>query len=345
MPNTPITPELLDRYLSGQCSPEETARVEEWYAMQQGEKNYLARLSDLEQQLLEEETLKNIHSKIGLPLDPVVQVPKKSTFLRQRLFQLGFAASLLLAAWSIWYFFPGTEVNTSAIVRPKQQQDSVHFVNNEAKLITHILPDGTKVCLHPHAELIYLKIFRGQFRQVEFKGEGFFEVAHDTSRPFFIQSDKMQIRVLGTKFNVKASPSQAIFQVSVVSGSVAVSSIAESNKTNLEAVILKPNQQALFEVATQHLTTIENFPQAKKEIFEPVTVSFYDTPIAEVAKQLERQFNIRIQLANQALSGCTLTADFSHQNLSDILEAMCETLDATYTLSGDILIFNGLGCE
>ncbi len=344
MPNSPITPELLDKYLSGQCSPEESAKVEEWYAMQPGEKNYLARLSDLERQLLEEETLKNIHTKIGLQSNPLEKTPRKMVF-RRRLFQLGVAASLLLAAWSIWYFVPGTEVNTSAIVRPKQQQDWIHFVNKEAKLITHVLPDGTEVCLHPNAELVYPQTFRRQFRQIVFNGEGFFAVAHDASRPFFIQSDKMQIRVLGTKFNVKALPNQAIFQVAVVSGSVAVRSIAEPGKANLKVVILKPNQQALFEVATQHLTTVEIFPQAKKEIFEPVSVSFYDAPLAEVAKQLERQFKVRIQLADQALSGCTLTADFSNQNLSDILEAMCETLDATYTLSGDILIFNGLGCE
>lgn len=344
-----MLPELLDKYLSGSCTAEETRRVEAWYAAQRGEKDVLSSLSDLDKQLLEEETLKKIRSTIGIPFESQEEPPKKLTFWRNRVFQMGMAASFLLICWGSWSYFqaqtPTTEDALFGIIEPIKANSAVRFINKEAKLVTHRLPDGTKVCLHPNAELTYPKTFEGKTRQVTFIGEGFFDVAHDSLHPFLIQSDKMQIRVLGTKFNVKALPKQAIFQVSVVSGSVAVRSITEKGKTNPETIILKPQQKALFEVATNHLTALETVAETKKEIFEPISINFNDTPVRDVVNQLEKRFNIHIQLSDKALSKCLLTADFNNQSLPLILEILCTSLDVTYTLSDDTLILKGVGCE
>lgn len=345
-----MSPELLDKYLSGQCTSEETLRVEAWYAAQRGEKDVLSTLSDLDKQLLEEETLKKIKTTLGVPFDNQEETPKKLSFWRNRVFQMGMPASFLLVCWAGWFYFQTTtpaktEDALFGIIEPIKEDAIIRFVNKEAKLITHRLPDGTQVCLHPNAELSYPKAFEGKTRQVTFIGEGFFDVAHDSLHPFLIQSNKMQIRVLGTKFNVKALPKQAIFQVSVVSGSVAVRSMTEKGKASLETIILKPQQKALFEVATNHLTALETVAEAKKEIFEPISINFNDTPVREVINQLERQFNIQIQLSDKALSKCLLTADFNKQSLPVILEILCTSLDVTYTLSGDTLILKGVGCE
>ncbi len=350
MSNKPISLELLDKYLSGQCTAEEIRRVETWYAAQRGEKDVLSTLSDLEKQLLEEDVLKKIKSTIGVPIDNQEEMPRKLSFWRNRVVQVGIAASFLLICWGGWAFFQSkTSVKTDdvlfGLIEPIKQDAVIRFVNKEAKLITHHLPDGTQVCLHPNAELTYPKVFEGKTRQVTFIGEGFFDVAHDSLHPFLIQSDKMQIRVLGTKFNVKALPKQAIFQVSVVSGSVAVRSMTEKGKINPETIILKPQQKALFEVATNHLTALETVAEAKKEIFEPISINFDDTPVSAVIRQLERQFNIHIQLSDKALSKCLLTADFNSKSLPVILESMCATLDMTYTFSSDTLILKGEGCE
>jgi transmembrane sensor len=345
-----MSPELLDKYLAGQCTAEEIRTVEAWYAAQRGEKGVISTLSDLEKQLLEEEILKNVRTKIGLPIDNQEETPKKLSFWRNRVVQMGIAASFLLVCWGGWAFFQDktpakTEDTLFGLIEPIKQEEVIRFINKEAKLVTHRLPDGTEVCLHPNAELTYPKAFTGKTRQVSFIGEGFFDVAHDSLHPFLIQSDKMQIRVLGTKFNVKALPKQAIFQVSVVSGSVAVRSMTEEGKTNPETIILKPQQKALFEVATNHLTALETIAEGKKEIFEPISINFDDTPISEVIRQLERQFNIHIQLSDKALSKCLLSADFNNESLPVILDILCASLDVTYTLSGDTLILKGVGCE
>jgi transmembrane sensor len=345
-----MSPELLDKYLSGQCTAEETRKVEAWYAAQRGEKDVLSSLSDLDKQLLEEETLKKIRNTIGVPFESQEEMPTKLTFWRNRVFQMGMAASFLLICWGGWFYFQSQTLTKTddalfGIIEPIKEDALIRFVNKEAKLITKRLPDGTQVCLHPNAELTYPKAFEGKTRQVTFIGEGFFDVAHDSLHPFLIQSDKMQIRVLGTKFNVKALPKQAIFQVSVVSGSVAVRSMTEKGKANPETIILKPQQKALFEVATNHLTALQTVAETRKEIFEPISINFNDTPIQDVVNQLEKQFNIHIQLSDKAIAKCLLTADFNSQSLPVILEILCTSLDVTYAFSGDTLILKGVGCE
>jgi transmembrane sensor len=342
--------ELLDKYLAGECTADETRNVEAWYADQKGNKDFLSTLSDLDRQLLEEETLKKIKNTLGVSFDSEEEETKVISFWRNWRVQVGIAASFLLICWAGWSFLLANKTAKPADalfaqIEPIKQDATVRFVNKEAKLITHRLPDGTQVCLYPNAELTYPKAFEGDTRQVTFIGEGFFDVAHDALHPFLIQSDKMQIRVLGTKFNVKALPKQAIFQVSVVSGSVAVRGMAEQGTTNSETIILKPQQKALFEVATNQVTTMKTNAEAKKEIFEPISINFDDTPVGEVVRQLERQFNIHIQLSDKAISQCLLTADFNNQPLPVILDILCTSLDVSYTLSGDTLILKGVGCE
>lgn len=345
-----MTRELLDKYLADQCNTKEKGKVEAWYAAQGGDKDFLSSLSDLDRQVLEEETLEKIKSTVGVLLDNQEEPPKKLVFWKNRAVQMGIAASFLLTFWGGWTYFQ-SEISTKTddvlfgIIEPLNQESIIRFVNKESKLIKHRLPDGTEVCLHPNAELTYPKTFTGKTRQVTFIGEGFFEVAHDSLHPFLIQSNKMQIRVLGTKFNVKALPKQAIFQVSVVSGSVAVRSLNDKGNVNPETIILKPQQKALFEVATNQLMTLKIDSEAKKEIFESISINFNDSTLSEVIYQLEKRFNIHIQLSDNAISKCLLTADFNNQSLPVILEILCTSLDVTYTLSGDTLILKGVGCE
>jgi transmembrane sensor len=350
MSNKSISPELLDKYLSNQCTSEEQRTVEAWYAVQKGEKDFLGSLSELDRHLLEEETLKKIKTAISPPFDLEEAAPKQLSFWRNRLIPIGIAACFLLICWGGWHYFQyptGHETANEpfALIEPVAEETIVRFVNKEAKLVTHRLPDGTQVCLHPNAELAYPKAFEGKTRQVFFMGEGFFDVAHDAAHPFLIQSDKMQIQVLGTKFNVKALSKQAIFQVYVVSGSVALRSMPEAGKITPEAIVLTSRQKALFEVATNQLTTLETSTEAKREIYEPISVTFNETQVGEVVRQLERQFNIHIQLSDKGISKCLLTADFNHQSLPVILEILCASLDLTYTFSGDTLILKGAGCE
>lgn len=207
----------------------------------------------------------------------------------------------------------------------------------------HLLPDGSTVWLHTGATITYPVNFQSDYRQVTFEGEGFFDVKSDRKRPFVIQSGDMKVEVLGTRFNIKAPPKEMIYEVSVVSGRVAVS--APDQAASAQKVILAPQQQALFEIQNKRLTSNTIPPEAKKEIYEPITVQFEGTPLDRVTEQLSRRFDMRLHLVNPAMKSCRLTADFEQQTLPAILEMLCATLDATYTMSGKTILIEGEPCE
>jgi len=168
--------ELLDKYLAGQCTTDETRRVEAWYEEQGNDKDFLSSLSDLEKQLLEEDTLKKIKSTIGVPFENEEETPKIIPFWRNWRVQMGIAASLLLICWAGWAYLQSNSTPKEvlfAFVEPLKQDALVRFINKETKLINHRLPDGTQVCMYPNAELTYPKVFEGKTRQVTFVGEGF----------------------------------------------------------------------------------------------------------------------------------------------------------------------------
>ncbi len=85
--------------------------------------------------------------------------------------------------------------------------------------------------------------------------------------------------------------------------------------------------------------------EARRPIYEPVSVAFSDASMNDVIDQLEICFNVRIRAANSAVNACRLTADFTNQSLPEILELLCASLDATYTMTGETVIINSEGCS
>jgi transmembrane sensor len=197
--------------------------------------------------------------------------------------------------------------------------------------------------MHPKSTIKYHTAFAANKRFVVFSGEGFFDVKKDKTRPFNIKSGDMVIRVLGTSFNVKAIESQKKFQVDVVTGSVQVT--AQAKSFDKQEVVLKPQQQALFELDSKRLISKTSPLQAKKEIYEPVSIAFEETPLKKVVEQLEKRFNVSISLTNPGLAKCGLTANFESQTFPNILEILCTSLDVTYIISDNNITISGEPCE
>lgn len=333
-----ISPLLLEKYLNETCSEEEKEQVEAWYAGLQGKTDYLDTLAEPEQVSLQKETFRQIQERLMI---------RKERPVRNLNFRwlAGIAASLLLTA-GIYFSYQYSQ-NPAGIIASKTGQNKstgfVHFINNESRIVLHTLPDGSQVWMHTNASISYPKIFDEDKREVTFRGEGFFNVKRDETSPFSIQSGEMTVRVLGTSFNVKAPEKQKIFEISVVTGSVEVTT--PSLKATSQQVILKPKEQAFFETEAKRLTLTPMPVQTKKEIYEPVTIIFEGTPLYEVAEMLNARFDSHIRLTNPDMSSCKLTADFEQQSLPAILEMLCTSLDATYTMSGKTILLNGPSCE
>ncbi|WP_338869976.1 FecR family protein [Spirosoma sp. SC4-14] len=342
MPPSPISPILLDKYLRNQCTDQEKELVEAWYASLNGTPDYLDSLPDEEQQRLQNETFSAIQHQIDLPEQPVVNF-----FSPGRLAWLAASIALLLGLYGI-YRYAGNRHPVTTVAHTEKRMHSndvaaIRFVNQEPRLIMHRLPDNSTVWMHSGASITYPKSFAATSRQVTFSGEGFFDIQKDKTRPFLIRSGEMQIKVLGTSFNVKAPASHRIFQISVVTGRVQVTA-PDKNKTE-QQIILHPQQQAIFETDSRRLVASAIPLQNRHEIYEPVSIQFDNTPINEVVKQLEKRFSVQIRLQNPKMSSCLVNADFEHQPLPSIMEMLCTALDATYSLSGNVITLDGLPCN
>lgn len=329
---------LLEKYLNDQCTAQEKELVEKWYASLNGRTDYLDTLSDAEQIHLQEETFAYIQTQIKK------ENIKTKTLAPVFIWLSGIAASLLIGL-GFYYHNQHTEnvFQTAAMETKKESNsDTIYFQNNEPRMVMYKLPDGSSVWMHADAAISFPKKFQKDKRNVTFSGEGFFDIAHDKTRPFVIQSGEVKIKVLGTRFNVKAREKQKMLEVSVVSGSVSVT--APGEKTTQE-VILKPQQKAFFEPKSKRLTFFEIPSQAKKEIFEPVTIVFEETRLTSVIKQLEQRFDTHILLVNPDMNRCKLTADFEQQSLPVILEMLCTSLEASYTMSENTILIDGKACK
>lgn len=330
---------LLEKYLQDKCTDQEKELVEKWYASIQGKTDYLNTLSENEQSRLQEETFAYIKKKI--------EAKKENTNILAPIFRwLPLAAAAMILCFGIYYFNRNEnkiKVAVNTPVAPLQKtEDEIHFQNDEPRMVKHKLPDGSFVWMHADASITYPKTFKKENRMVTFTGEGFFDITPDKKRPFIIQSGEMKIKVLGTRFNVKAKDKDKILEVAVVSGSVSVT--APGNKTEQE-VVLKPQQKAFFETASKRLTFIQIPNAAKKEIFEPVTVVFEETPLQSVIDQLEQRFETHIHLTNPEMYRCKITADFEQQSLPVILDMLCTSLEGSYTMSENTILIAGIPCK
>lgn len=346
-----IPPALLEKYLSGQCTEAEKELVEKWYASLQGETRYLDHVPDNEQEEMRRQTFGNIRQELHLGK---IDEPVRATFERVLPWRAlpwrlltGIAASVAIVLGTYLAVQWRTVRLPEATVKGKggttQPLPLTTFENTGNQVVRHKLPDGSIVTMRPKAAITYRTAFANNKRTVLFSGEGFFDVKKDKTRPFHIKSGEMTIRVLGTSFNVKAIKNQEKFQVDVLTGSVQVS--APDEKADPQQVVLKPQQQASFELGSKRLTYKTLPAQARKEIYEPVTIVFEETPLSRVIGQLEKRFNVSIALTDPALARCGLTANFESQSFTSIMEVLCASLEVTYTISDNTISISGEPCE
>lgn len=176
------------------------------------------------------------------------------------------------------------------------------------------LPDGTLVELNSGSTLQYPIAFNKNTRKVILKGEAFFDVARNENAPFIVENSRINIKVLGTSFNVKSFEEDADDEISVETGLVEV---------NVENAMLKlkANEHMCYNNNTKELHRSE-IETHKAGCWREDILQFNNASIKDVAKQLTRRFNCRIKL--DANSSFTEKISGSHDNatLESILSAI-----------------------
>ena len=323
-----LNQEIIKKYLNNECSEGEQVLVEAWYKSFENNPDGISDLLDNEREELIQRVRQNINQKIK-PIQ--IYSPQRWVW-----YASGMAAMFLIIIGLSFYFAPKTNNNLSRIKFDIPLSDWAKYENSSAKILKISLPDGSTVWLQPKTQLSYNQSDR-VYRQVNLKGEAFFEVKRDEVRPFLIYSGKMTTKVLGTSFNVKAYPETERFEVSVVMGKVSV--MNESEKE----VFVTPKQQVILENKSDVLT-IKELPKNKTFYWDLASLTFDDTSMQEVVSNIENNFNVKINIS-PTLKTCRLSGNFNQEHLATILEIICKSVDAEYVMDGQDIYLKGEGCE
>lgn len=160
-----------------------------------------------------------------------------------------------------------------------------------------ILPDSTVVWLNSGSSLKYNQAFGKKSREVALAGEGYFEVKKDKTKPFIVHTDSLNVRVLGTIFNLRAYNDDKNVTVNLIEGAVNVSL---PKLENLDLMTLKPNEKLVFNKQTKKIESSET-DAARSALWTTGKLCFVDVTIEQIAKDLERKYNVNIKIENEAL--------------------------------------------
>ncbi|HEY8954269.1 FecR family protein [Chitinophaga sp.] len=189
------------------------------------------------------------------------------------------------------------------------------------------LADGTVVSMNADSRLVYPTAFNGKTREVSMEGEAFFEVAANPQQPFLVHTTKMDIRVLGTTFNVNTYETSTI-QTTLTSGKVRVG--PESN-----SIILSPGEQSSYNEASGALV--------KKQVdiriytaWKDNNIYFEDASLSDITTSLGRTFDYDFKFEDASLAALSFTLDMQQPtNLQDVLNRIHLTIgDIKFRVQG-----------
>jgi len=184
------------------------------------------------------------------------------------------------------------------------------------------LSDGTLVHLNSGTKIRYpIKFLKGQKREVFIDGEAYFKVTKDMAHPFIVHADAVAVEVLGTEFNISSYKEDQEIKTVLVEGSVNLSNSVDP-KGN---VMLKPGQKAAWS-KTVHDTAIEEVDVDMYTGWIKGELVFRNIAFKDMAKKLERRYNVRIQNSNPFLKDKKLNARFNVdvESLEDVLNSINE---------------------
>lgn len=180
-----------------------------------------------------------------------------------------------------------------------------------------ILPDGTKVWLNSHTELTYNGDYGKGNRQVVLSGEGYFEVAKDTTLRFIVKAGEMEVEALGTTFNVKAYQEDGELTTTLFEGKVRTS-------VGKDEVILKPDESLSFDKSSRRMIVSDDLA-AYARMWKDNELVFKGATMEEVAVMLDRLYNVKVRFTSEKVKHYRFSGVIKNNSLDNVIELISLT--------------------
>jgi ferric-dicitrate binding protein FerR (iron transport regulator) len=350
-----LTWKLLDRYFSGGCTADELEHITTWVGDDPARSRYISsveRVWEEARYVWDEEvdadeghfdapaawaavhdrmsgTRRHDQSTRTLHLYPARE-KKSSSKLRWWIS----AAAVFLVAVSVGLLWPRL-VSRSGMTASTADAAMREYATVRGQRAEILLADGTRAILNVDSRLRVPVDYGARTRDVYLEGEALFEVTHDDKSPFRVHAAGLLAEDLGTEFVVRAYPEGATTVV-VASGSVAVHGDSVPTPSG---ITLTAGQLGRMD-AVGRLTVRRDVDVSAHTAWTEGRLEFDETPLSQVAHELERWYDLDITIADSSLGDAVLTASFENQPLNEVLSVVTRTLDIRYTRTGSHVRFS-----
>lgn len=329
-----IDDELIARYLSGEAAEEEQLQVKSWVKLSEANRRHFERL-----RVLWERTGRIAsHEEADVDVDRAWKrfqatarkrsvSDKKGAETRSLFGYWARIAAVLVVGLSIWF-----------IVRniPGDVAEMQVLATSEA-VETDSLPDGSIVTVNRGGRVTYPETFSGDRRVVTLQGEAFFQVAANPDKPFVVQANTAEVTVLGTSFYVQAYDSAGMVDIGVEEGKVSVTSKGV-------LAVLQAGERVIINTRSGELTAKKAY-DPNVLFWKSETLTFRDVPLQEVFDVLESAYGVDIEVRDQDIIRCRLSARFDKAPVEQVLQIIGTNFGIATEKQGDVFIVSGNGCE
>lgn len=249
---------------------------------------------------------------------------RRGFFIKSTMVKVLVAASAVLVLGLTWLLAKKDKPGNKQIV-------VTTGANKDARSVM-TLPDGSVVRLNAKSKVSYAEGFANK-REVYLEGEAYFEVAHNDKIPFIVHTGEADIKVLGTRFNVRNYANEHRMEAALLTGSIELTLRTDTQ----HSILLKPSDKIIVkknadgDAAVMAATIDDKVERTSIKMQDSVIVetswlndkmAFSDKPFAEIALDLERKFDIHIEFKNEAVSRYVFTGVFDEVDAEDILKVL-----------------------
>ena len=348
--------ELIAGYLTGQLSDEQLDTLHAWIKADKCNKQYFDRMRELwlaapvafPGKPYNKEAAYKLFLSRTQKKNPAIQPDRKRRLIPVRLARI--AAAVLI----------GFLLGAAYQYQPNQSKQPPKVVSHYDVVVPHgsrnqvVLADGTKVWLNAGSLLRYATDFGQNSREVYLEGEGYFDVARDTTKLFVVKTDKLDVKALGTSFNVKAYPGEENIETVLISGKVTVGDVILTPNEKLvysrkdkKVVIQKKTFDTKQPVAAptdenRHISSPQFVAKVVETPIDPVIYTSWkddlwrieSETLAGFAVKLERRYDVNIHFADKGSKALSINAVIKDESLEQVLRFLQLTIPVDFSIDG-----------
>lgn len=322
---------IIRKYLANRFPPETEERVQRWIIKDKDSKEkekasqeYWNELDFIEADADTYSALERVNLRIGYNKEHLANIAsyhKFSRFTHKYSRVAAIILPLLIVAGGLFYFNPFSSAN---------EMIEISTAYGEQKHL--FLPDSSEIWLNAGSSISYPKSFANDERLVTLNGEAYFSVKRNAEKPFIVTTQQLSVKVLGTRFNVKAYPGDELITTTLTSGKVEINAISQQPQ------ILSPNEQLTYDKNTSNIR-ISEVNAADAESWITGKLIFSNATSEEIFRTLERRYDIVVDNQIDTSASKRYTVKFlKGESVDKILDILSDIIGFNYQQDGNKVI-------